>query len=269
MKVLLVANGQDGAGKTTLATTLASALAAGGRRVAIADADPDRASLTWLARRPSEAPAIHMIDCAPPPPRFAENDLKNARLMRRASWWRELWRDIRGAARRNRIEWLIIDAPVNALSQESGVRGLASKADLVIAPVAPGASDENATRRFLDLLRGANSRRAAAPGLLVVANRVRRRLRSERRLPDAGERFFARLGQDPVAQISEGAAYPQLTEEGLGLFDPQVDARAAPQAKRRLDRSGARMTARLRSDWGPLLQAIGIPAQGTAGSGAP
>ena len=58
MRVILVANTKGGCGKTTMSTTLASALAASGRRVAIADADPQRSSLTWLARRPAEAPPL-------------------------------------------------------------------------------------------------------------------------------------------------------------------------------------------------------------------
>ena len=40
MLAILVSNAKGGCGKTTLATTLASAYAVGGFKVALADADP-------------------------------------------------------------------------------------------------------------------------------------------------------------------------------------------------------------------------------------
>ena len=246
MRVILVANTKGGCGKTTMSTTLASALAASGRRVAIADADPQRSSLTWLARRPAEAPPIHAIDSAPTPPRLGDPERRSARLMRKSSWWREVWRDARAEARRKRIEWLIIDAPAGEMALSGGLRALISKVDLVVAPVAPSVYDEHATRRFLALLEGAPAFRDGDADLIVVANRIRRKRRLEGRLADAVGRFFARIGFEPTAEIREGAAYPALAADGLGLFDPQVDAIAS------------RKTAQLRADWRPLLGALGL-----------
>lgn len=252
MRVILVANAKGGCGKTTLATTLASALAADGQRVAIADADPQRSSLTWLARRPSAAPRIHAIDCAPPPSRLNDGGKRSARLMRRPAWWREVWKDARAAARRARLDWLIIDAPSGELAVENSLRGLLAKVDLVVAPVTPSIFDEHATRRFVALLEGAPAFRDGDAELLLVANRVRRKRGLRNRLADATMRLFARMELDPVAQIQEGAAYPSLAADGLALFDPELDA------------LGPRKAAKLRADWRPLLDAIGLKAAAQA-----
>ena len=56
---------------------------------------------------------------------------------------------------------------------------------------------------------------------------------------DRLEAFFARIGQQPVARISERAAYADLAEQGLTVFD-------RPQAAYRP----------LRAQWEPLLRAL-------------
>src|SRR5262249_42471136 len=55
---ILVATPKGGCGKTTIATQLAAAFAAAGHLTVLADADRQRSSLGWLARRPQGAAAI-------------------------------------------------------------------------------------------------------------------------------------------------------------------------------------------------------------------
>jgi chromosome partitioning protein len=72
-------------------------------------------------------------------------------------------------------------------------------------------------------------------GVLLVANRIRPQQRSTERL----RAYFAGLGQEPVAWITERAAYGDLAEQGLAIFDK-------PQ----------RAYAPLRTQWAPLLEAV-------------
>src|SRR5262250_300426 len=58
MRHVMVMNSKGGCGKSTIATNLASHFAGEGHKVALADYDPQRTSLDWLATRPADLPAI-------------------------------------------------------------------------------------------------------------------------------------------------------------------------------------------------------------------
>ncbi len=58
MPVIVVANPKGGAGKSTLATNLAGALARRGHAVMLGDVDRQQSSRHWLALRPAQLPAI-------------------------------------------------------------------------------------------------------------------------------------------------------------------------------------------------------------------
>ena len=59
---VLIANSKGGCGKTTIATHLAAAFAAGGLPTALADTDRQRSSLGWLKARPDTAAPIRGLD---------------------------------------------------------------------------------------------------------------------------------------------------------------------------------------------------------------
>ena len=54
MRHVMVLNAKGGCGKSTLATNIAVFFAREGRQVCIADYDPQRSSLDWLAQRPAD-----------------------------------------------------------------------------------------------------------------------------------------------------------------------------------------------------------------------
>jgi chromosome partitioning protein len=186
MKTVLVANRKGGCGKTMVAITLAAALAQRGGRVALADADPQKSALRWLKQRPETAAPIGGID------------------------WTHSG-DV-GEAPKG-LDWLVIDAP--GAIKGGRAEALIAEARAVITPVLPSYFDEDSTRRFLGDIEDIKRVRKGKVGVHLVANRVRPQGRATARL----QAFFAGLGQEPVAWITERAAYADLAEAGLSVFD--------------------------------------------------
>lgn len=186
MQTVLVANRKGGVGKTLIAVTLASAFAARGQRVALADADRQASSLGWLARRPDTVPRIRALD------------------------WRSKG-DVGEVPKR--IDWLIIDAP-GALKGPKA-ETLIAEARAVLTPVQPSFFDAESTRAFLDEIEGIKRVRKGKVAVHLVANRTRKASRAAKAL----EAFCAELGHTPAAWIAERAVYGELAASGLGLFD--------------------------------------------------
>lgn len=193
-KTILVANRKGGCGKTTVAVTLAAALAARGARVGLADADPQKSALQWLKRRPEGAAALKRLNWTSP---------------------KSLGEAPKG------LDWVIIDAPGSLDGEEA--QTLVAEARAVLVPVQPSFFDADSTRRFLADLQEIKRVRKGKVGIDLIANRVRPRARASARL----DAFLAEIGQPPLARIAERAAYGDLAAEGLAVFDrPQAPFRA-------------------------------------------
>ena len=181
---ILVANAKGGCGKTTIAIQLAAAFAAAGHLTVLADADRQRSSLGWLARRPQRAVAIAGLD-----------------------WSKEV-----GVPTR-RTERLVVDAGPALRSKR--IAELVKTADLVVLPVLPSTFDETATRRFLDRLDKIGAIARGRKCVAVVGNRIRAGGRADGHL----EKLFRGIGHPLVARLRDSRLYPDSAAKGLSLFD--------------------------------------------------
>jgi chromosome partitioning protein len=206
MKTILVANRKGGCGKTVVAITLAAALAGQGRRVALADADRQKSASRWLKHRPEGAAPIRGVDWTD------DGDFGDAP---------------------KKLDWLVIDAP-GALTGGRATR-LVEEAEAVVTPVLASWFDVDSTGRFLREIEHLKRVRKGKVGVHLIANRVRAG-RAAGRLAE----FFGGLGQQPLAWIGERAAYADLAERGLSIFDK-------PQ----------RAYAPIRAQWEPVLAELG------------
>lgn len=205
MKSILIANRKGGCGKTMVAITLAAALAGRGGTVGLADADPQKSALRWLKHRPDGVAPIRAVDWTNPSD-FGEAPKK--------------------------LDWLVIDAP-GALTGDRA-EALIAEAEAVVTPVLPSIFDVDSTRRFLKEIEHVKRVRKGKVGVSLIANRTR-----AGRGADRLGAFFEKLGQEPLAWITERTAYPELAAQGLALFDKPQKAYAP-----------------LKEQWAPVLAAL-------------
>lgn len=185
MRTVMVANAKGGCGKTTIATNLASHYANEGMEVVLADFDPQRGSLDWLAVRPTSRAAILGLDAH-----------------------REGLRHLPRSA-----EVLVIDAPARLHGAE--LSEFVRHAETVLVPILPSPVDIKAAVRFLDeLARSAPiAHREARIGL--IANRVLEHTRIAAIL----EAWLARRREKVLGQLRETQNYVRAAAQGLGVFE--------------------------------------------------
>jgi len=190
MRTILLLNPKGGCGKTTLATNIAGWFARQGKRVSLADCDPQGSSADWLASRPEHLPKIELA------------------LLNDA----ELHID-RGT------EILIIDSPA-ALHDDRLVR-MTRAAQTVIMPVLPSAIDVRAAERFLRELVEQRKQINRKVKLATVANRVREDTLAAAKLDYYLETLTlpngARVPYKTLLRASQN--YVHAAERGMTIFE--------------------------------------------------
>jgi chromosome partitioning protein len=192
---ILVINGKGGAGKTTVATNLATWLAHRGERTVLVDADPQGSSAYWVNQRAAELPSI-----------FGVKIDTFARTTRSFQW---------RAPKTTR--WLITDAPPGMSGP--ALDDLIQDHDLIIVPVLPSDMDIRASARFIgEVLLTPSMRRLRRP-LVVVANRVKQQTNAWDRL----QKFLLSLNIPYPATLRDTQNYVRAYSEGRGIADyPQA-----------------------------------------------
>ena len=113
MNIVTVLAQKGGTGKTTLSIHLATVASGGGRKVVIADTDPQASAMVWKKRRRKDLPEV--LQCGV----------------------RDLKREV-AAMKASGVELLLVDTPPHS----TGEAGLAAAmADMVLAPSRPAILD--------------------------------------------------------------------------------------------------------------------------------
>jgi chromosome partitioning protein len=185
MRHVMVLNAKGGCGKSTLATNVAVFFARDGHQVCIADYDPQRSSLDWLAQRPADLPAISGV--------AAYDD------------------GLRSVARNTEI--LVIDAPARVHGTE--LNELVRRAETILVPVLPSSIDMKACGHFMaELLEiGKVSRKQAR--LAVIANRVREHTLIYEEL----DQYLTKLKVPYLGHLREAQNYVRAYARGMGVLE--------------------------------------------------
>ena len=185
MRHIMVLNAKGGCGKSTLATNIASYFATQGAAVALADYDPQRSSLDWLARRPENRAPIAGVA-------GFEDGLRHAP--------------------RN-ADFLIIDAP--ARSHGAELTDLVKHAETIVVPVLPSTIDMQATTTFLEELKNVGKIAKKQAKVAVVANRVR----DNTLIFGDLDEYLTKARVPYVAALREAQNYVRAYTRGLGIFE--------------------------------------------------
>jgi chromosome partitioning protein len=211
MRTILVLNSKGGCGKSMLATNLAAHYALQGKHVALADFDPQASSLEWLKARPKDRPAIEGLA-------GAHEAVKPAR----------------------HTEVLILDAPAGIHGAE--LTALVRRAQTILIPVLPSATDIRATAHFIHdlLLVGKVERKQTR--LATIANRVPEIGARDRMLNTLGidtlhmrlfrplQNFLERLRIPFITALPDSPCYALADQQGLSIFEIREDRVALDRA---------------------------------------
>ena len=185
MRHIMVMNAKGGCGKSTLATNIAAYFADEGYAVALADYDPQRSSIDWLERRPSDRAKVARV---------------------------EAYKDGLRHAPRN-ADFLVIDAPARSHGKE--LADLVKHAETIVVPILASPIDMQASERFIKELKALGKVNRKDVKIGVVANRVREYTLIFEELDE----YLASAKVPYLAALREAQNYIRAYARGLGIFE--------------------------------------------------
>lgn len=185
MRIILVLNAKGGCGKSTISTNLASYFAAElGKKVVLADYDPQGSSLAWLDVRDPAYPEIIGLDAVNNPLKVPKD-----------------------------TDVVIMDAPARVHGKE--LTQLMRKVETVVFPLLPSPIDIRAATAYMqELLKNPRVKRKEVK-IGIVANRVRENTIIFTELYD----FIKSLKLPYIATLRDTQNYIKAEERGVGIFE--------------------------------------------------
>ncbi len=195
-KVIAVAQQKGGAGKTSVAAHLATALVSAGKSVALVDVDPQESLTAWHSLRVDQHGDEAAFDFS-----TCEGWKAPAQI----------------AQMRRNNDFVVIDTPPHA---ETAARQAVREADMVLVPLQLSPMDVWAMRETLDLVDREKT------GFLLVLNRVPPRAKT-------ADELRAQLKKEklPVAKATLGnrVAFASSLMQGLGITEAARTSRAGQE----------------------------------------
>ena len=198
MNVIVFASRKGGSGKSTLAAHLAAQIKAT-KPCLLIDADPQGSLTLWHKLRGTNEPPI----------KAAINSVTS----------------IVAAARRDGVEWVLIDTPPNT---SAVVEDAIKNATMVIIPARPGVFDVNAVQETIQTCRAARK-----PYAVVVNGAPAERDGAESRIVTIAREALAKF-RAPVwsGQITNRADLIMALSQGEGAREYYAEGRAAAEITR-------------------------------------
>ena len=190
MHSILVLNSKGGCGKSTLATNIAGYFAQLGKRVALADCDPQGSSRDWLSIRPSSATEIY------------DASIRGGKIH----------------VPRN-TDVIVIDTPAATHGQR--LANYVRLGQTMVIPLMPSPIDIRAAEHFIDELYSLRKLIKRKIKLATVANRVREDTLAAAKLDYYLDKMKLPSGQKlPYMTVLRSSQnYIKAAEKGLSIFE--------------------------------------------------
>jgi chromosome partitioning protein len=197
MKIITVAQGKGGVGKTTIAVNIAAELGRRHFNVALVDSDPQASACKWAEPGNLEFPVY-------------EIGLEDSAQSSIAHWVQDVRR---------------IDAEITVIDTAPGARQLGASisiANVILVPCTASGLDIEATERTMGIVQAARRSRPAPLNVILVPNRTDRRTLEGQQL----EHELRSFGEMVSPAVSQRSAFVRAFATGQSVSD-YADGEAA------------------------------------------